>query len=442
LRINKENMSMKRIALAIALALGAGAAGAADLSAAYQLATENDPTLRAARATRDANFEAEPIARSQLLPYVVLSGDASYNNRDVNKSVAGSYRDDFGSGNAAVQLTQPIYRKDRRIQLDQAHDQVAQAEVDYTVAEQDLIVRVTEAYFGVLSAQDTLTYTEADVKAIERQLDQAKQRFEVGLIAITDVNEAQARYDQARANAIVAQNDLDKAVENLVKITNEAVTPLAGLKPSFPLKPPQPASLEEWTGMALENNPGILSAKYATEIAKKQIEYQDAGDSPALDLVGSYGLTRSDANLGTDSNDAVIGLQLSLPLYTGGGVSAATRQARFQYEAAQEVLEEQRRQVQTQVRNAYRGVLASISRVKALEAAEVSAKSGLEATEAGFEVGTRTLVDVLNSQRDLFRAQRDLAVSRYDYILNTLSLRQAAGTLSASDVEAANVWLE
>ncbi|MCG6967993.1 MAG: TolC family outer membrane protein [Chromatiaceae bacterium] len=433
---------MKQIAFAISLALGANAVNAADLLQNYQLASANDPALRAARATRDANLEAEPIARSQLLPYVAVIGDASYNNRDVRKSNFGSYNDNFASGDAAIQVTQPLYRKDLNIQLEQAKDQVSKADIDYATAEQDLIVRVTQAYFEVLSAQDTLTFTEADVKAIARQLDQAKQRFDVGLIAITDVNEAQARYDAARADAIVAQNNVDNRIEDLLKITNEATTPLAKLKPSVVLKPPQPASLDEWTELALQNNPGVISAKYQAEIAKKQIELQDAGDSPTLDLVGSYGLTRSNADFATDVNDALIGVQLNVPLYTGGGVDALTRQARFQYEAAQELLEERRRAVQAQVRNAYRGVLASISRVKALEATEVSAKSALEATEAGFEVGTRTLVDVLDSQRDLFRARRDLAVSRYDYILNTLSLRQAAGTLSLSDMQAANTWLE
>lgn len=433
---------MKRIALAITLAIGAASAGATDLAAAYQMAGNNDPALRGARATRDANLEAKPLAQAQLRPSVALTGDASYNYRDVYQSPLGASDDSFVSGDAALQLTQPLYRKDLTIQLAQAEDQVSKAAVDYAVAEQDLIVRVTEAYFGVLSAQDTLTFAEANVKAIARQLDQAKQRFEVGLIAITDVNEAQARYDQSRADAIIARNDLDNAVESLREITNEATGPLARLKPGVPLDPPQPPSLDEWTELALGNNPGVISARYDADIAKKQIELRDAGDSPTLDLVGSYGLSRTGADSGTDANNAVIGLQLNVPLYTGGGVAAGTRQARFQYEAAQELLEQRRRAVQTQVRNAFRGVNASISRVRALEAAEVSAKSALEATEAGFEVGTRTLVDVLDSQRDLFRAQRDLAVSRYDYVLNTLSLRQAAGTLGAADIEAANSWLE
>ena len=432
---------MKRIAVAIALALQLGSVSAADLASVYALATQNDPALRAAKATRDATLEAEPLARSQLLPEVALTGAANYTNRDANSSPAGGFNEDFGSASAAVQLTQPLYRKDRLVQLEQAEDQVAQADVDLATAEQDLIVRVTEAYFGVLSAEDTLRFTEADVKAIERSLDQAKQRFDVGLIAITDVNEAQARYDSARADAIVAQNDLDDAFESLAEITGKPTGDLAGLRTGVQFDPPDPASLDEWTETALQNNPGVISARYDVDIARKEIERQDAGDSPTLDLVGSYGVSGSEADSATDAKDAVIGLQLAWPLYTGGGVSAATRQARFQLEAAQEVLEQQRRAVQTQVRNAYRGVLASISRVKALEATEISAQSALEATEAGFEVGTRTLVDVLNSQRELFRTKRDLAVSRYDYILNFLSLLQAAGTLGPDNVQNANAWL-
>ena len=433
---------MKRVALAVALGFSVGVAPAADLLEAYRLAGQNDPTLQAARATRDANLEAKPIAKAQLLPNVSVSGDATFNNQDINQSVRGSSNESFSSGNATFQVTQPLYRKDRLVQLEQAEDQVEQAEVDLDTAEQDLILRVANAYFGVLSAKDTLTFAEAEKKAIERQLDQAKQRFEVGLIAITGVHEAQARFDQARADEISAANNLDNALEALVEITGDPVSPLSPLQRDIPMAPPNPASLDDWSEIALRNNPVIQSAKLDKEIARKQIELQDAGDSPTLDLVGSYSIAGSNSDTGTDSNTAAIGVQLSLPLYTGGGVQASTRQARFQYVAAQEVLEQRRREVQTQVRNAYRGVVSSISRVEALAAAEVSAQSALEATEAGFEVGTRTLVDVLDGQRDLFEAKRDLSQARYDYILNTLALLQAAGTVAPVDIESVNTWLK
>ncbi|MCB1724560.1 MAG: TolC family outer membrane protein [Gammaproteobacteria bacterium] len=435
---------MKRIAQVIALLalFPTGGAMAADLTTVYGLAGENDPALRAARATRDATYEAEPLARSRLLPSVAVSGEANYTNQDVDSRVSGSYNDSFTSANGAIQATQPLYRKDRSVQLEQARDQVAQADIDYESATQDLVVRVAQAYFGVLSAQDTLEFAESEKKAIARQLDQAKQRFEVGLIAITGVHEAQARYDQSRADEILARTNVDNAIETLNEITLQAVQPLSRLKEKIPLDPPQPAGLEDWTKLALDNNPGIQSARYDAEIARKEIEVAEAGDSPALDLVGSYGINRTNADFGSDSNSALVGLQISLPLYTGGGVQASARQARYRYEAAQEVLEQRRRAVQTQVGNAYRGVVSSVSRVAALDAARVSAQSALEATEAGFEVGTRTLVDVLNGQRDLFRARRDYAQSRYDYILNTLTLLQAAGTLGEDDVTRVNSWLK
>ena len=234
---------MKQIAFAMALVVGTSGAQAADFATVYEMAVRNDPTIAAAAATRDANSEAEPIARSQLLPFVALSGDARYNYQDVNKSPSGSFNDDFADAETGIQVSQPLYRKDLNIQLDQAEDQVAQADVDYTTAEQDLIVRVTEAYFDVLSAQQTLKFTKADVKAIARQLEQAKQRFDVGLIAITDVNEAQARYDGARADEIVAQNNVDDAFEALLEITGEPTGPLADLKPDVPLNPPDPARM-------------------------------------------------------------------------------------------------------------------------------------------------------------------------------------------------------
>jgi outer membrane protein len=435
---------MKKIALAVALVLGSATAPAADLVEVYQLAGDNDPVLRAARANRDATRENEPLARSQLLPEIGLSGDVNYLYQDVKDSpnAAGSFSDDFSTQAAAVQVIQPLYRKDRLVQLEQARDQSEQADVDYLGAQQDLILRVADAYFSVLSAQDTLTFAQAEKAAIARQLDQAKQRFEVGLIAITGVHEAQARFDQARADEISASNAVDNAFEALLRITGRPVESLDQLRSEIPLTSPQPATLEAWSDTALQNNPGVLSARINAEIARKQIQFREAGGYPTFDLVGSYGIARSDADFGTDADTASVGVQLRLPLYTGGRVTSGTRQARFEYEAAQERLEERRRVVQNQVRDAYRGVLTSISRVDALAAAQVSAQSALEATEAGFEVGTRTLVDVLNSQRDLFRARRDFAQARYDYILNTLRLMQAAGTLAPEDIEDVNTWLQ
>lgn len=435
---------MKKIALAVAMALGSATVLAADLVEVYQLAGQNDPVLRAALANREATTLNVPLARSQLLPQVNLSGDVNLVHQEVKDSpnTVSSFDDDFSTQAAAIQLVQPLYNKERLVQLEQARDQAEQADIDYLGAQQALILRVADAYFSVLSAQDTLEFAEAEKAAIARQLDQAKQRFEVGLIAITGVHEAQARFDQARADEISARNAVDNAFEALLRITGQPVAGLAELQSDIPLTSPQPATLEAWSDTAVQNNPGVISARIDADIARKQIQFREAGGYPTFDVVGSYGVARSSADFGTDADTGTIGVQLRLPLYTGGRVTSATRQARFQYEAAQERLEERRRIVQNQVRDAYRGVLTSISRVDALAAAQVSAQSALEATEAGFEVGTRTLVDVLNSQRDLFRARRDFAQARYDYILNTLSLMEAAGTLEPEDLQRVNAWLE
>lgn len=430
---------MKKTLVALMLTALLQQAQAADLVTVYRLASENDPDLAAARANRSAVLEEEPLARSQLLPSLTLTGDA---NLVTSRAININVHDDYGEAGAAVQVVQPLYRKDLSIRVEQAGDQVAQAEVDFEVAEQDLILRVANAYFGVLAAFDNVDFAVSERKAISRQLDQAQQRFDVGLIAITGVHEAQARFDQARADEIAANNTLDNAIEALLQITGERIESIAPLRRQIPLNSPEPVSLDAWADTALVNNPGVISAQYDASIAKKQIDFQDAGDSPALNLVGSYGASFTGSSRTFDRTDGIVGLELSIPLYTGGGVQAATRQARHQYTAAQELLERRRREVRTQVRNAYRGVLSSISRVGALEATNVSARSALEATQAGFDVGTRTLVDVLNSQRDLFAARRDLAQSRYEYILNTLSLFQASGALDESDVELVNTWLD
>ena len=433
---------MRRILVFLTAASLSAIVGAEDLLQLYALAQANDPQLAAARATLDAARESKPIARSQLLPNLSASGDLSYQDQEIKRSISGRSHEDFTARGAGVNVTQPLYRRDRYLQLGQADAQIAQAEADYASAEQNLSLRVTQAYFDVLAAQDNLTFARAEKKAIARELDQAKQRFEVGLIAITGVHEAQARFDQSRADEISAENALDNAWESLREIVGpEAPRELAGLRSEIPLVPPAPTDVDAWSGTAITTNPLVESARQAAEVAQREIEIQRSGHYPTVDLVGSYDINRSEATRGTDSNVAALGVQLAVPLYTGGGVSAVTRQARFTYQAAQEVLDQQRRAVDKQVRNAYRGVESSISRAKALHAATVSAQSALDATTAGFDVGTRTLVDVLNGQRDLFDAKRNYSRARYDYVLNLVSLEQAAGTLDNEDLVQYNAWL-
>ena len=415
---------------------------AADLLSLYQQARQSDPQIRAARASREAGQEARPQALSQLLPNLSLSGDVSYSDRDIHSPPTFAGRGDFTSNSLALNVVQPLFRKDRLVALEQADEQIKQADANLETAQQELILRVAQAYFGVLSAKDNLTFAETEKKAIARQLEQAQERFDVGLVAITDVHEAQARFDQARANEISANNEVDNAMEALREIVASADRALDGLKDNVPLVPPEPADIDSWSDTALKNNPRVLAARLAGNIARKDIEAKRAGHYPSLDLVGSLSRSRVENNYGNDVDAAAIGLQLNVPLYSGGAVNSSTRQAQHQFEAARETLEAERRSVGRQVRDAYRGIQSSISRVEALVATERSAQSALEATEAGFEAGTRTLVDVLNSQRDLFRAKRDLAQSRYDYVLNTLQLLQAAGTLTEEDVVRVNAWLQ
>ena len=415
---------------------------AEDLLQVYREAVEFDAQLGAAQAALEAQKEARPLALSTLLPNVGVSGDVNYHNRDIRDSAAGSYDENFGTSGLSVDVVQPIYRRDRFVRLEQSDWVIEQAEAEYRVVEQDLMIRTALAYFNILGAQDTVEFSEAENKSIARQLDQAKQRFDVGLIAITGVHETQARYDQSNTDVIIARNDLDAAWESLREIISMAPEYLSVLKQEIPLDPPVPASLDEWSVMGLENSPAIKAASDATQIAQKEIDVQYSGHYPTLDAYGSYGLARSNSDIGTDANTGSVGLLLSVPLYQGGGVDAATRQAKAELIASQERLDQARRQVDRQVRNAYRTVHASISAVKSLQAGTVSAESALEATTAGFEVGTRTLVDVLNEQSDLFQAKRDYSTARHAYVLAWLQLKRAAGVLTMDDFEEVNNWLE
>lgn len=411
-------------------------AHAEDLVQVYALAAQNDAQIKAARATRDSTLESRPQAMAQLLPNLYLSGDA---NR-VHTSGDSSGTDTKTS--LGLNLSVPVYRRELWVQLDQADDQIAQAEAEYAAAEQDLIVRTAQAYFDILSAQDSLEFAKAEIAAIARQLDQAKQRFDVGLIAITAVHEAQAAYDQSRADLIQAENTLDNAWEAMFEITRRKVKSLAKLDENLTMSKPKPQSIDLWGQKALQQNLSIRAAAEATALARKNVKVQQSGHYPSLDLVGSHNRNRTSSTNGLDTNTSSIGVQLTVPLYSGGAVTSATRQARFDLEAAQENLDKERRSVTRQVRDAYRGVLARISAVKALKASTISTRSALEATEAGFEVGTRTMVDVLNSQRDLYRSLSNYANVRYNYIMSGLRLKQAAGSVSAEDLKRIAVWLK
>ncbi len=437
--------SMRHFAAFILIALSLPA-GASDLLAIYDQALQRDPAIKQAEATRNAALENKPQSIAGLLPTLTVSGNYNYSSvltkgaNIAQIAVFGGADISYWNSSATLNLTQPVYHHELWVKLSQADNQVAAAEANYEAAQQELIRRTSFAYFDVLYAQDSLEFARAQKESIGRQLEQAKARFEVGLIAITDVDAAQAGYDQAKANEIAAVNNLDNSRELLREIIGPYEGELSVLKAEMPLKSPEPADMEQWNQRALDNNLDIIAAQNQAELSKKNIDLQFAGHLPTLDLVGSAGFT-DNVRPGTRSESHAIGMQVNIPLFQGGMVNSKTRQAREQYLSDQDNLDVRRRAATRLVKNSYRGILSSVSQVDALKSAVVSAKSALEATEAGFEVGTRTMIDVLIQQTNLYQALQNYAKSRYDYIKNSLTLKQAAGMLRREDMEWFNRWL-
>ncbi len=444
-------VNLKRIpvfVLLLLMAMHAGVVNAATtLVEMFDISLEADPAYQSAVASNLASQELSPQARSFLLPNLSAGGDVRHNYVDVRRSGTGpTGSTNFGDQQADISLTQPVYRRDLWIALEQASLRTKQANAEFAFARQELMLRVSERYFDVLRARDQLAFAQAALDAFGQQLKQAQQRFEVGLIAITDVEEAQSGFDLATADVIAAENDLDNAREALREVVGQYTTDLASLGESIPLVRPEPADINRWTETALRQNLEITAARHASANAKEEIDRIQSGHYPTLDLVGRAQYFNSDGGIGgiaTNSQtvDGQIGLELNIPIYQGGLVVSQTRESQHLYQQSLDELERQRRAVQRQARAAYLNLESDISRVKALTQAVRSTVSAKEAIDAGFQVGTRTSVDVLNAERRVFEARRDLAFSRYDYIINRLTLKQAAGTLSETDIERVNSWL-
>ena len=417
------------------------AALADDLLSVYQLALKNDSQFRAAQAEYSALQELKPQSISALLPTLSLSGNVSrHNEKNTSSSANTSYQ--YNSNGYSINLVQPLYRNENFVALDKADAQVMQAVIAFENSKQDLILRVAKNYFAVLAAKDEQSFAQTERKAINEQLLQARQRFNVGLIAITDVHEAQARYDQAVASAIVAENAVAISLQTLREITSTDHTNLVSLANKHPLPTPKPENIEQWVGTALSQNILLRVSKKNVDIAKAEVSRQQGSHYPTLDLTAKHSYNDIDGGaLGErEQNNNIVALQLNIPLYQGGMVNSRTRAAAHRLTQAQALFEQQKRATERQVRNAYLSVIANISQAKALKQALASSSIALEATQASFEVGSRTTVDVLNSQRELYRARRDYAQARYNYFLETLKLKYAAGTLSALDVEQLNPW--
>jgi len=417
-----------------------------DILSVYQLAVESDPQLQAAKAAYQATLEVIPQSRAALLPNIGATGVVTrdrYHNRNPDP---GEPENTYATNKTfGAELTQAIYQRESFLKLEQTDSVVAQSKAQLTAAEQDLILRVATRYFLVLGAQDNLAFVKGDKDAIARTLDQAQQRFDVGLSAITDVLEARARYDIAVSDEINAEKLLADAREALREVTGVEPGTLEILQPEIPLVPPDPAVEEQWVTVATDQNPLLLAARAATETARPEIDIQRAGHYPTLDLTADYAWRNNDFGgfgITQERNDSSIGVQMTLPLYTGGLISANTRQSQHQFTQAQETQVQQRRATERQARDYFRGVMTGISKVTALKQAVLSNEKALEAAEAGFDVGTRTIVDVLDTQRDLLSAKRDHARSRYDYLLDILRLKQAAGSLEEDDLRLINALLQ
>jgi outer membrane protein len=420
-------------------------AEAADLLDAYHAAQSQDAVFAAARAAHQAGQEKLPQGRSLLLPSVNLSANSTANDGSIQYKggalpfPSGSYN--YNSHGYGVNLVQPLYRQQNWVAYTEAGLQVAQADAQFRSAQQDLILRVAQAYFDVLMAQDAVQLAGAQKTAISEQLEQAKRNFEVGTATVTDTYEAQARYDSVNAQEIAARSNLEikkRALQQLTNTMPDSLNPLGG---QFKLDGPQPAEMEKWIADAQQHNLQLKAAQIAAELSDKEVARSRGGHYPTLDLVANY--TQSYANggtlgVGSDDRNTSVGVQLNLPLYQGGALNSRLREAEANRDRARQELENARRNVELQTRQAYLGVVDGIAQVQALQQALKSSENVLDASKLGQEVGVRTNLDVLNAQQQLYATRRDLYQAEYNYLLSQLRLKAAAGTLAEEDLAAIN----
>ena len=435
---------MKRLSYALLAVLIPFQSGyAQDLLETYQLALQNDPDYKVSDINKLSTAEIKSQSIAQMLPNVSANASTLANRINNQKaSYLGSGMQDYWDHSFSINLKQPIFNLGHWIQLDQSDNKIAQAEADFQAKQQALIRKTSEAYFNILAAQDNLEFTIAERKAIEKELEQAKQRFEVGMIAITDVYEAQAGYDSALASEIEALNKVDNSKEALREILGNNLAELNKLQKNIPLNKPVPENLDEWTDSAQGNNFSVISQLNQAEFIRKTISLQQSKHLPTVDLIAKYYIQDNGNKFGFRGDNENIGLQLNLPLFESGATASRVRQAEYDYEAAKQELIKVKRSITRNVKDAFRGVVSNVSRIKALDATAQSAEKAVEAAEAGFEVGTRTMVDVLTEQRSLFKARSDYARSRYDYLINGIKLKEAAGSLSEADLQQINQYLE
>ncbi|MGY0652125.1 TolC family outer membrane protein [Luteimonas sp. A537] len=431
-------MIRRPLALALLLAMLPAAASAEDLLQTYELARGSDPQLAISEANRDISREGRVQARASLLPQI--NGSAS-----INRSYAAGVDGDARRRSVGVDLSQTVFDLGAISNLRAQRDLDAAAGLDLEAANDELITRTSANYFNVLVAIETLAAAEAAEEALQKQFDFADKRLEVGLAPITDVHEARAQYDAARANTILARNALEDAYQALAEITGRPVRTLRALPEDFQPQAPEGNGLDRWLASALENNPSLRAAEYNVSAAEHNVNTARSGHLPRLTLGAGYDNGAAWGDLGTGGGTGTstgeghsIGLTLSVPIFSGGATQSQVRQALSRRDISGQQLEQARRALDRNTRNAYQTVVAGVSEIEARRQALISARSAYEASQVGLEVGTRTVVDVLINQQNLFNAEQQYALARYNYLQNRLLLAQAAGTLDIGNVQEIN----
>ncbi|WP_376692308.1 TolC family outer membrane protein [Wenzhouxiangella sp. EGI_FJ10409] len=447
------NRSKVFLSLAIALGLSTSAQ-AVDLMGVYELAQSHDAEIRAAEQRLNAAGEIPVQARASLLPSINASAGMTIGSS--TRAVEGieSPSQDTDTENWSVSLRQSIYDDANYGEIERGKAEFSVAEAQYREAWQNFLFRVSERYFDVLTALDSVSFAKAEQTALQRQFEQAEQRFEVGLSAVTDVHEARAVYDAARARVITAENALEDARDALREIAGAWFERFDRLAQDIPLDMPNPSDVEEWVARALEFNPQLMQQRSQVDVAQADLRIARSGHLPTLgleagysnftdnDYVGINPVTQEQVPSGTLETDGwEVGLTLSVPIFSGFATQSRRNQAGYSLRAADATLSSTERSIKRQTETAFRAIVAGIQEVEARRQALISADSALEATNAGFEVGTRTIVDVLNAEQRMFQAERNYSDARHQFILNQLRLRQSAGVLQEDDLAWANELL-
>ena len=424
-----------------------GKSRAENLLEVYKMALENDAAFQAAEYKYSAAAEMKVQARAGLLPDVSFSAEKTHRNQDIlrnNDSFVGTGESTYPIKSLSLSITQPVFRYESWLRYKQSDLSVKQAETEFSVASQDLILHVAEAYFAALAAKEKLEYTLIEKKAVAKHLEDAEQRAKTGMSRITDLHDARARFALTESREIESENALDDSYQALLVHTASLITNLSSLQEKIPLVNPEPANPDKWIETALAQNLALEASRQSLDVAQQEIERQKAGHYPTLDLVASRNRYDQEGSLfggGSEVETTDYLLRFNLPLYQGGGVQSKMRESYLVREKAVRDVEDQRRQVRRDTRAAYRGVFGGIKKVEALSKSIISQKSALEVKEAGYRSGVNTLLEVLDAQRDLYYAQTDYSQARYDYLLSTLRLKHASGSLSVTDLEQVNKLL-